>query len=190
MATTSETMATRENDRVVWGVDPTHSSVEFAVRHMMISTVTGRFKSLRGTIEYDPAAPRLGRAEVEVDAQSVDTSVEDRDNHLRSADFFDVANHPTITFRSRRVETEGEDKGQLIGDLTIRGVTKEVVLDVEKEGEGVDPWGAHRVAFSAKTTLNRKDFGVSWNQVLDNGGVLVGDKVKVILQIEAVARKA
>lgn len=174
----------------VWDIDPAHSSAEFAVRHMMISSVTGRFNSLRGSIEYDPAAPALGRAEAEIDARTVDTGVEDRDTHLRSPDFFDVANHPTITFRSTRVETEDDDEARLVGELAIRGVTKEVALDVEKEGEGVDPWGNARVAFLAKTTLNRKDFGVSWNQVLDNGGVLVGDKVKVTLRIEAVARKA
>jgi len=173
-----------------WDIDPAHSSAEFAVRHMMISSVTGRFNSLRGSIEYDPAAPTLGRAEAEIDARTIDTGVEDRDTHLRSPDFFDVANHPTISFRGTAVETGDGDEGRLAGELTIRGVTRAVALDVEKEGEGVDPWGNARVAFLAKATLNRKDFGVSWNQVLDNGGVLVGDKVKVTLRIEAIARKA
>jgi len=190
MATTSETLATSENGRTVWDIDPAHSSAEFAVRHMMISTVTGRFKSLRGTLEYDPSASHLGQAEAEIDVASIDTGVEDRDNHLRSPDFFDAANHPKILFQSKRVEVRDGDVGRLIGNLTIRGVTRDVALDVEKDGEGVDPWGGQRVAFVATTTLNRKDFGVSWNQVLDNGGVLVGDKAKVTLRIEAVKRRA
>lgn len=190
MATTSETLATSENGRTVWDIDPAHSSAEFAVRHMMISTVTGRFKSLRGTLEYDPSASHLGQAEAEIDVASIDTGVEDRDNHLRSPDFFDAANHPKILFRSKRVEVRDDDVGRLIGDLTIRGVTKEVVLDVEKDGAGVDPWGRRRVAFVATTTLNRKDFGVNWNQILDSGGVLVGDKAKVTLRVEAVKPRA
>jgi len=154
----------------------------------MISTVTGRFKSLRGSVTRDEAAIENSRVEAEIDAASIDTGVADRDNHLRSADFFDVANHPKLVFRSTKIEDLGGDSGRMHGELTIRGVTRPVILAVSYLGEIRDPWGNRRRGFSAETTLYRKDFGMTWNQVLDTGGVLVGDKIKVSLNIEAVEK--
>lgn len=171
-----------------WEFDPAHSSAEFAVRHLMVSTVTGRFKSLRGFITLNEASVENSRVEAEIDAASVDTGVADRDNHLRSPDFFDAANHPRLVFRSSRIENLGEDSYRMDGELTIHGVTRRVTLDVSYLGEIRDPWGNRRRGFTAETTLYRKDFGMTWNQVLDAGGVLVGDKVKVTLNIEAVEK--
>ncbi len=184
------TLETEPETRSVWEFDPTHSSAEFAVRHMMLSTVRGSFKNLRGTIVLDAGEPDASHVEAEIDATSIDTGVADRDAHLRSPDFFDVAAYPTLTFRSRKIEAEPAiDAGTLHGDLTIHGVTRPVTLDVTYLGELKDPWGNLRRGYAAETTLNRKDFGMTWNMVLDTGGVLVGDKVKVTLSIEAV-RKA
>ncbi len=171
-----------------WQLDPTHSSAEFAVRHMMVATVKGSFKSISGHVELDETAWENSRIEAEIDAASVDTGTADRDTHLRSADFFDVAVHPKITFRSTAIEPDGEDSGKIHGDLTIHGVTKPVTLDVSYLGEIQDPWGNRRRGYSAETTLNRKDFGMTWNVVLDTGGVLVGDKIKVSLNIETVEK--
>ncbi len=169
----------------VWQFDPAHSSAEFAVRHMMVSTVKGSFKTLSGSIRFDESYPERSRVEAEIDAASIDTGVADRDTHLRSADFFDVARFARITFRSTGIQADG-DSGKLQGDLTIHGVTKAVTLDVAYLGEVKDPWGSRRRGYTAETTLNRKDFGMTWNMVLDAGGVLVGDKVKVTLNLEAV----
>lgn len=177
-----------ETKSSTWEFDPAHTTVEFAVRHLMVATVTGRFRSVRGRIDLDEASVESSHVEAEMDAASVDTGVEDRDNHLRSADFFDVANFPTLSFRSTRIDPDGAEAGRIHGDLTIRGVTRPVTLDVEFLGEIKDPWGKRRRGFRATTTLNRKDFGVNWNQVLDSGGVVVGDKVKVTLNIEAVEK--
>lgn len=173
-----------------WDFDAAHTSVEFAVKHMMISTVTGRMKLVRGEILVDENRPEGATVEIEIDAGSLDTGIADRDSHLRSPDFFDVANHPKIVFKSTRAVRLGEAAGKLEGELTIRGATRPVTLDVEFEGEGKDPWGAHRTGFTATTTVNRKDFGLNWNMVLDNGGVLVGDKAKITIRAEAVRRKA
>ncbi len=169
-----------------WQIDPVHSSAEFAVRHMMVSTVKGSFKTLSGSIAYDEADTAGSRVEAEIEAASIDTGVADRDAHLRSADFFDVATFPKLTFRSTAIEANDADAGRMHGDLTIHGVTKRVALDVSYLGEITDPWGNRRRGYTAETTLNRRDFGMSWNKVLDAGGVLVGDKVKVTLNIEAV----
>lgn len=155
----------------------------------MVSTVTGRFQSLQGRIELDEADISKSRVDAEIDAASVDTGVADRDNHLRSADFFDVANHPKLLFRSTRIDADGNDAGRMHGELTIRGVTRPVTLEVEYLGEIQDPWGNRRRGFTASTTVYRKDFGINWNQILDTGGVLVGDKVKVTLNIEAVEKR-
>lgn len=179
-----------ESKAKTWELDPAHSSAEFAVRHMMVSTVTGRFKALRGSILLDEVSLEATRVEAEIDAATIDTGVQDRDAHLKSADFFDVTNHPKIAFRSSRVVGDGEDEGRLDGELTIRGTTRPVSLKVSYLGEVRDPWGNRRRGYAAETTLNRKDFGINWNQVLDAGGVLVGDKVKVTLNIEAVQKKA
>lgn len=173
-----------------WNLDATHSQVEFAVKHMMFTTVRGRFAEVEGTVVLDESNPSASSVEVTIDAASIDTRVSDRDAHLRSGDFFDVENHPKLTFRSRRVEgsigKEG-DAFKVVGDLTIRGVTREVVLDARFEGTGTDPWGNTRSGFSASTAVDRRDFGLTWNQALEAGGVLVGHEVKIELQVQAVA---
>lgn len=165
-----------------------HSSVEFAVRHMMVSTVKGSFKTFSADVQLDEAHPENSKVEAEIDAASIDTGVSDRDNHLRSPDFFDVARFPKLTFRSTTVQPDAEDSGKLHGELTIHGVTKPIAFDVSYLGEVRDPWGKRRRGFVAEGTLARKDFGMSWNQVLDAGGVVVGDKIKVTLNIEAVEK--
>ncbi len=186
MLTPSESLANGKQTTSVWQLDATHSSAEFAVRHMMVATVKGTFKALSGTIELDEANWANSRIHAEIDATTVDTGVADRDTHLRSADFFDVATHPKILFRSTSIESDGDGSGKVQGELTMHGVTKPVTLDVSYLGEIKDPWGKRRRGYAAETTLNRKDFGMAWNMVLDAGGVLVGDKVKVSLNIETV----
>ena len=170
-----------------WAVDGSHSSVTFTIRHMM-SKVRGEMNLKEGWIDTD--GEDLGKAKVEVvlDANSIDTGVEQRDNHLRSADgHFDVANYPTISFKSKRVEGKDRSSFKVIGDLTIHGVTREVPLNAGFTGEGTDPWGKRRVGFSAQTRLNRKDFNLTWNQALEAGGFLLGDDVKIEIDLEAVA---
>jgi polyisoprenoid-binding protein YceI len=170
-----------------WAVDGSHSSVTFAIRHMM-SKVRGEMKLKEGWIQTDGDDPSQAKVEVVLDANSIDTGVEPRDNHLRSADgHFDVANYPTITFKSKRVEGNDRSNFKVIGDLTIHGVTKEVVLNAGFTGEGTDPWGKRRAGFSAETRINRKDFNLTWNQALEAGGFLLGDDVKVEIDLEAVA---
>lgn len=175
------TTATVGSKPTTWQIDPAHTSVDFAVKHLMISTVRGRFGSVSGTLTGLGKSPALS---VSIDAASIDTRVAQRDEHLRSADFFDVANHPTITFTSRRVEGQPTRSFKLIGDLTIRGVTREVALDVEYQGGGKDPWGNQRMGFSASGKLDRKEFGLTWNQVLEAGGLTVGDEVKFTIDVE------
>ena len=179
----SETQAT---SRGVWQLDSNHSLVEFVGKHMMITTVRGRFKSVQGTIVYDEADPSRSSVEVEIDASSLDSGVEYRDNHLKSADFLDVEHFPTITFKSTRVEPQGDDHGKIIGDLTIRGVTREVVLDTELAGGGKSPMGKQVLAFEAKTSINRKDWGLTWNMALETGGWLVADTVRIEIATEAI----
>lgn len=172
-----------------WNLDATHSQVEFAVKHMMFTTVRGRFGDVTGTITLDGDTPARSAVEVTIQAASLDTRVADRDAHLRSADFFDVERYPTLTFRSRRVEgspAKAGDAFKVVGDLTIRGVTREVVLDARFEGTGTDPWGNARSGFSAEAVIDRRDFGLTWNQALEAGGVLVGHEVKIELQVQAV----
>jgi polyisoprenoid-binding protein YceI len=168
-----------------WTIDPAHSVVELAVKHMMFSTVKGRFANVAGTIVLNEQTLAGSSVTAEIDAGSIDTREAQRDGHLRSADFLDVENFPTITFRSTQVVPGGRDRFTLVGDLTIRGVTREVSLDAELEGQGIDPWGGKRVGFTATTTINRKDFGLNWNQALEAGGVLVSDQVKIGLEIQA-----
>ena len=170
----------------IWKSDPTHSSVEFSVRHLMISTVKGRFNSFEITLEGDPADAANAKVSVSIDANSIDTSTPDRDNHLRSADFFDVANHPKITFVSNSIKSRGGNEYEVTGDLTIRGVTRPVTLNVVHEGSGKDPWGGERAAFTATGKVNRKDFGLAWNVPLEAGGVLVGDEVKISIDTQLV----
>lgn len=172
-----------------WSIDPAHSHVEFAVRHLMISTVKGRFAEFTGTVEVDPADLATARLGVTINTASLDTRTTDRDNHLRSADFFDVANHPTLTYVSRRVERNG-DSYLVIGDLTIRGVTREVPLAVALTGQAKDPWGNQKMAFEATAKINRTDFGLTWNAALEAGGVLVGEEVKISIDVQLLAAAA
>jgi polyisoprenoid-binding protein YceI len=169
-----------------WTIDPVHSSAEFAVRHMMVSTVKGQFTKLEGTIEADEANPLASSVTASIDVASIDTRNADRDAHLRSADFFDAQQFPAITFASTRIERVDAENYRLVGDLTIRGVTREVVLDTEFEGQILDPYGNQRAGFTATTQINRKDFGVNWNGAIEAGGVVVSDKVKITLHVEAI----
>lgn len=169
----------------IWQIDPAHTEVEFAVKHMMISTVKGRFGEVSGTITLDEADLSGSSVEVEIDVASIDTRQADRDAHLRSADFFDVENHPKLTFRSRRVEATEGGGFRIVGDLTIRGETREVVLEGAEEGRGKDPWGNEKAGFSARTSIDRRDFGLTWNSALETGGVLVGNEVKITLDVQA-----
>jgi polyisoprenoid-binding protein YceI len=173
-----------------YSIDNAHSDVGFTVRHMVFAKVRGHFKSWSANLSFDPADPTKSSVSVEIDAASIDTREAQRDGHLKSPDFLDVATHPTITFKSRRVEGAGPKKYKAIGDLTIRGVTREVVLDVEELGGGKDPWGNQRAIFNAKTAIDRTDFGLKWNQALEAGGVLVGERVDIEIDVEAVAGKA
>lgn len=168
-----------------WTIDPAHSVVELAVKHMMFSTVKGRFAGVAGTIVLDEANLGASSVNAEIDASSIDTGEPQRDGHLRSADFLDVESFPTITFRSTDVVPQGSSRFILVGDLTIRGVTQEVSLEAELVGKGTDPWGGQRAGFAATTALNRKEFGLTWNQALEAGGVLVSDQVKISLEIQA-----
>jgi polyisoprenoid-binding protein YceI len=168
-----------------WKVDASHSNVEFAVRHLMISTVKGRFTEVTGLVTADPEAPSTGQVDISIGTASIDTREAQRDAHLRSADFFDVESFPAMTFRGTAAEGKG-DRFTVVGDLTIRGVSKPVVLDVISEGRGNDPWGGERAGFSATTKIKRSDFGLTWNQVLEAGGVAVSDEVKISLDIELV----
>ena len=175
--------------RTVWTLDPTHTQVEFSVKHMMFTTVRGRFSAVEGTVELDEDQPNASSVRVDIDAASIDTQVEDRDAHLRSEDFLDVENHPKLTFRSKEIRGLVVEPGadfEIVGDLTIRGVTKEVTLDARFEGTGTDPWGGTRAGFSAGTKIDRRDFELTWNQALEAGGVLVGHDVKIELQVQAV----
>ena len=167
-----------------WTIDPVHSRLGFSVRHMMIAKVRGSFTDFSGeiTIADDPLQSTVA---VDVQLGSIDTANDDRDNHLRTNDFFDVANHPTMTFRSTRVEADGDDY-IVHGDLTIRGVTNPVALEVEFDGTSKDPWGGTRAGFSAETEINRKDWGMEWNTPLEAGGVMLGDKVKIEIDVQLV----
>jgi polyisoprenoid-binding protein YceI len=168
-----------------WNIDPTHSNVEFAIRHLMISTVKGRFADVKGAVVLDDADVTRSTVNVTIGVASIDTRVGQRDDHLRSGDFFDAERFPTITFNSRTVKQDGEDL-KVTGDLTIRDVTREVTLDVTSEGRGSDPWGGLRAGFSATTKISREDFGLTWNQVLETGGVAVGKEVKIAIEAELV----
>lgn len=174
-----------------WQIDPNHSSAQFAVRHLTISTVRGAFTKVSGTVQWDDADITKSVVDVTIDATSVDTRVEGRDKDLRSDHFFDVAKYPTITFKSKKVEQAGAGKLKITGDLTIHGTTKEVVLDVDGPTPAVkDPWGNQRMAATATTKINRQDFGVKWNATMDNGGVVVGDDVSITLDVEMVKAAA
>lgn len=181
------TQATLSAEPTIWKIDPAHTQVGFEVKHMMFAKVRGQFDSPEGQIHLGPeGAFEESSVQVAIDASSIDTGVEDRDKHLRSADFLDAENHPEIRFASRGVRAGTGDGFTLVGDLTIRGETREVELAVESTGRGTDPWGNERAGFSASTTIDRRDFGLTWNQALEAGGVLVGHDVKIELEIQAV----
>lgn len=169
-----------------WTIDPVHSVPEFAVKHMVVSTVKGRFTGIDGTISFDEANPERSSVVATIDAATIDTGEPQRDAHLRSADFFDVERYPHITFRSTRVERVGEDRYRIAGDLTIRDVTRPVVLDAEYEGQIKDAYGKQRAAITATTQIDRRDFGLNWNAVLEAGGFVVSNTVKITLHIAAV----
>lgn len=179
---------TVSEEKTLYALDPSHSTVEFSVRHLMISKVRGRFAAFQGSIELAPGSDIPQAVGVTIDAKSIDTREEQRDNHLRSADFFDVERYPNLTFESTRIEGTPSDL-RVTGNLTMHGVTKEVTLEAEFEGHASDPWGGQRVGYSAKTTVNRKDFGLSWNQALETGGVMVSDEVRIELNVQAVLQK-
>jgi polyisoprenoid-binding protein YceI len=174
-----------------WQIDPNHSAAQFAVRHLAISTVRGAFTKVSGTVQLDDKDVSKSSVEVTIDAASVDTRVPNRDKDLRSDHFFDVEKYPTLTFKSTKVEQVEAGKLKVTGDLTIHGVTKPVVLDVEGPTAPMkDPWGNQRAAVSATTKINRQDFGVKWNATMDGGGVVVGDDVAITIDVEMVQKGA
>jgi polyisoprenoid-binding protein YceI len=177
---------TAPTTQTTWTIDPAHTEVGFSVKHLMISTVRGRFADVRGTIRLDGNDLTQASVEAEIATASIDTRQEQRDAHLRSPDFFEVEKYPTITFRSTSVERIKNDRYRITGDLTIRDVTREVVLEGTDEGRGRDPWGGDRLGFSATTTIDRRDFGLTWNQALETGGVLVSNEIKIAIDLEAV----
>ncbi|HEV2132599.1 MAG TPA: YceI family protein [Longimicrobiaceae bacterium] len=172
-----------------WTIDPTHTLVELSAKHMMITTVKGRFSGVTGTLVVDEQNPDNSSVEVEIETATIDTGTAQRDEHLRSADFLDVETYPKITFRSRRVEgaiNEEGDQFRVYGALTIRDTTREVMLNATYEGRGDDPWGGERVSFSATTKIDRRDFGLTWNVALEAGGILVSNEVRISLDVQAV----
>jgi polyisoprenoid-binding protein YceI len=176
-------------EATVWNIDPAHSSVEFAVKHMMFTTVRGRFKDVRGAIHVDEQNPDRSSVEVEINAVSIDTGVADRDTHLRSADFLDVENNQKITFRSKRIQGAMKKPGEhftIVGDLMIRGKTMEVTLECEYEGTGTDPWGGTRAGARANARIDRREWGLKWNQTLETGGILVANEVRIEVEVQAV----
>jgi polyisoprenoid-binding protein YceI len=168
-----------------WKIDPAHTQVEFAVRHMMITTVKGRFSDVTGEIQLDETRHAASRVNIDINVASIDTREAQRDAHLRSADFFDVEKFPKMTFRGTEIEG-ALHQFKLTGDLTIHGVTRPITLDVTHEGRGKDPWGGERIGFAATGKIKRSDFGLTWNAALETGGLLVGDDVKISLDVEAV----
>jgi polyisoprenoid-binding protein YceI len=176
---------------IVYQIDPAHSAAQFKVRHMMISNVKGEFTKVSGTVTYDPADPSAVQIQVTVDASSISTRDEQRDGHLKSADFFDVAKFPSITFQSTKVAPTGPDSFEVVGDLTVRGVTQPVALTVEEvTPEAKDPWGNMRRGATAKTKIRRKDFGLNWNLALEAGGFLVGDDIEITIDVELIRQAA
>ena len=173
-----------------WQIDSSHSGIQFTVRHLVIAKVRGQFSRWTGALEAPGGDFARASLDVVIDASSIDTGVADRDAHLRSADFFDVARYPEITFRSTGVTQTDADRLRVDGALTIKGVTRDVGFDVEVLGQAKDPWGNERAAFSATTSINRQEFGLTWNQVLETGGVMVGDRIDIAIDIEAVRQAA
>ncbi|MEH7126429.1 YceI family protein [Bacillus sp. JJ1532] len=168
-----------------WALDPAHSSVDFSIKHMMIANVKGTFNQFDAVIEADPTDLTSANIQFTVDLASIDTRNADRDNHLRSGDFFDVENNPSMTFQSTKIVNNGDGEYDVTGDLTIRGVTKTETFEVSYEGTGKDPWGNDKVGFTVEGAIKRSDYGLTWNSALETGGVLVGDKVKISLDVQA-----
>jgi polyisoprenoid-binding protein YceI len=171
---------------MAWAIDNGHSAVNFSARHMMLSTVRGQFLKFGGTLEFNEADPASSLVDVSIETASIETRDEKRDGHLKSADFLDVDKYPTMTFKSTRVEKASDNTAKLHGDLTIKDVTKPVVLDVEYHGQAKAPWGSTSAGFSAKTSIDRKDWGLTWNVALETGGILVGEKINIEIDLEAV----
>ena len=170
-----------------WQIDPAHTHVGFSVKHMMVSTVRGQFKQYSGSLELDAKDFSRSKFAGEIEVASIETGNGDRDAHLRTNDFFDAANHPKITFKSTKIEPKSEGEYVVHGELTIRGVTKPIALEVEYHGTSKSPYGKTLSGFSASGSLNRKDFGVNFNAALETGGVVVSDKVKIEIEVEAIA---
>ncbi len=168
-----------------WAVDAAHSSIDFSVKHMMVSTVRGTFHDFEATIEADPTDLTTADIEFSVDVASIETRNKDRENHLKSADFFDVESHPKMTFKATKIVKTGDDEYDITGDLTIRGVTRSETFHATFEGQGKNPWGQEVAGFSAEGKINRQDYGLKWNAALETGGVLVADQVKIHIQLEA-----
>ena len=182
----SDTTTITESLTGTYDLDPAHSRLGFVARHAMVTKVRGQFREFAGTLHLDEADPSSSTAEVTIQVASLTTAQEQRDEHLRGADFFDVERYPTITFRSTAAERLGADTYRLTGDLTIRGVTRPVSIDFEHTGSAVDPFGNHRTGFEGRTQVNRKDWGLTWNVALETGGILVSDKVSLELDVSAV----
>jgi polyisoprenoid-binding protein YceI len=184
----STTTAATANATAVetWSIDPSHSAVEFAVRHMMVTTTKGRFSDVAGTITMPDGDPAKGSVEVTINADSIDTRDAKRDEHLRSNDFFGAGDNPTLSFVSTRVEPKGGNEYRVFGNLTIKGVTRDVVLDAAYNGQGVNPWGMTVAGWEATTKINREDYGLTWNAALEGGGLLVSPEVKIHLDVELV----
>jgi polyisoprenoid-binding protein YceI len=173
-----------------WNIDPEHSNIGFKVRHLMVSNVRGSFEKNSGVVDINDKDITKSKVEVSIDTASINTNVQKRDEHLRSADFFDVAKFPTMTFVSKKVAKAGKNKLKVTGDLTLHGITKQVVLDVEgPSAESKDPWGNIRRGAVASTKINRTDFGLVWNKALETGGVVVGEEVTITLEIEMIKGK-
>jgi polyisoprenoid-binding protein YceI len=169
-----------------WEIDSSHSGIHFSVRHLVIAKVRGQFSRWSGAVVVPDGDFAKATVEAVIDPSSIDTGVADRDTHLKSPDFFDVAQFPEVTFKASRVEPASGDDLRLVGQLTIKGITREFALNVERLGQVRDPWGNERVAFSATAAIDRKDFGLAWNQVLETGGLAVGERVNLEIEIEAV----
>lgn len=188
---TTATVTSASTKPTQWQIDPAHSAAHFSVRHLMISNVRGEFTKMSGSALINPADPSKSSVEVTIEAASLSTREPQRDEHLRSADFLDVAKYPTITFRSKRIESLGQEYYKVIGDLTIHGVTKEVTLDIEGPTPPIkDPWGNVRVGVTGTTKINRKDFGLVWNAVTETGGIVVGDEVKITIEAELIQKSS
>jgi polyisoprenoid-binding protein YceI len=184
-ATLTTTKTTIPATQQEWSIDPSHTQVGFAVRHLMLASVKGRFGVVSGSVRLDPATSKP-ELDVSIDAASITTGDAKRDEHLRSADFLHAEDHPTLRFRGSRVDGNVETKFNLHGELTIRGVTRPVTLHVVNEGRVTDPWGNQKAGYTATTTINRKDFGLEWNVALEAGGVVVGDEVRITIETELV----